>query len=424
MAMVEVSEIGLKEDELELELGLGLSIGGSFRKLSETPKPAKRESGLFPFDSNKSNGFPLDPKEIQTTTSRSSTGSPTVFEIESGILDPKTKREIHALRRQEAKKKQKEKRCRGRNNSLANSIDSQSVQEYQQRASKREKTESNSTIGPETGFNGVDGVRNGNDQNPSNGGQTVHYPVGAVQYPYAPVQFVPYASGFAYPCVVPCWAPPGGSEKSVFQPVARRGFRPFVAHPSFGLSLPNGCDSEKSGDGSSETRTPSSYSSPEQNRKEGSKPNDNKCNSSEVQSCCSHQTNNIDHHEDREEAKPGFESLRLEESISTTENPSPNSLMETKMDITGKPPRPQSLSRNITPPPTALPQMPCVSTRGNGPNGKTVRGFLYKYTNSEVSIVCVCHGSTFSPAEFVQHAGGTDVSHPLKHITVIPFSLN
>lgn len=260
--MVEVSEIGLKEDELELELGLGLSIGGSFRKLSETPKPAKRESGLLPFDSNKSNGFPLDPKEIQTTTPRSSTGSPTVFETESGILDPKTKREIHALRRQEAKKKQKEKRCRGRNNSLASSVDYQSVQEDQQRASKREKTESNSTIGPETGFNGVDGLRNGN-QNPSNGGQTVHYPVGAVQYPYTPIQFVPYANGFAYPCVVPCWAPPGGSEKSVFQPVACRGFRPFVAHPSFGLSLPNGCDSEKSGSGKDgQVRKTASCSSP------------------------------------------------------------------------------------------------------------------------------------------------------------------
>ncbi|GAU30792.1 hypothetical protein TSUD_355180 [Trifolium subterraneum] len=66
-----------------------------------------------------------------------------------------------------------------------------------------------------------------------------------------------------------------------------------------------------------------------------------------------------------------------------------------------------------------LPQMPYVSTKGNGPNGKTVNGFLYTYSKcDEVSIVCVCHGSTFSPAEFVQHAGGTDITHPLRHITV------
>ncbi|KAL6500000.1 hypothetical protein OROGR_027910 [Orobanche gracilis] len=64
-------------------------------------------------------------------------------------------------------------------------------------------------------------------------------------------------------------------------------------------------------------------------------------------------------------------------------------------------------------------KMPCVSTTGNGPNGRTVRGFLYKYTKTEVSIVCVCHGSSFSPAGFVEHAGGVDISHPLKHITIV-----
>ncbi|CAI9107380.1 OLC1v1006718C1 [Oldenlandia corymbosa var. corymbosa] len=66
-----------------------------------------------------------------------------------------------------------------------------------------------------------------------------------------------------------------------------------------------------------------------------------------------------------------------------------------------------------------LPQMPCVSTTGNGPNGKTVTGFLYRYTKNEVSIVCVCHGSSFTPAEFVEHAGGTDVTNPLRHITMV-----
>ncbi|XP_040988679.1 ninja-family protein AFP3-like isoform X2 [Juglans microcarpa x Juglans regia] len=65
-------------------------------------------------------------------------------------------------------------------------------------------------------------------------------------------------------------------------------------------------------------------------------------------------------------------------------------------------------------------QMPSVTTTGDGPNGKRIEGFLYRYTKSQVSIVCVCHGSSLSPAEFVKHAGGKDVKHPLKHITVFP----
>ncbi|KAG6403490.1 hypothetical protein SASPL_135713 [Salvia splendens] len=64
-------------------------------------------------------------------------------------------------------------------------------------------------------------------------------------------------------------------------------------------------------------------------------------------------------------------------------------------------------------------RMPCVSATGEGANGRTVMGFLYKYDKREVSIMCVCHGSSFSPAEFVEHAGCRDVSHPLRHITVV-----
>ncbi|KAF8105725.1 hypothetical protein N665_0157s0288 [Sinapis alba] len=65
--------------------------------------------------------------------------------------------------------------------------------------------------------------------------------------------------------------------------------------------------------------------------------------------------------------------------------------------------------------------MPCVSTTGDGPNGKKIDGFLYRYRKGqEVRIVCVCHGSFLSPAEFIKHAGGSDVAHPLKHIVVNP----
>lgn len=69
---------------------------------------------------------------------------------------------------------------------------------------------------------------------------------------------------------------------------------------------------------------------------------------------------------------------------------------------------------------SSLHRMPYVLTRGNGPNGRTITGFLYRYTTSDVSIICVCHGSSFSPEEFVRHAGGTDISHPLRQIVVVP----
>ncbi|CAL5444999.1 unnamed protein product [Camellia sinensis] len=67
--------------------------------------------------------------------------------------------------------------------------------------------------------------------------------------------------------------------------------------------------------------------------------------------------------------------------------------------------------------------MPSVTTTGDGPNGKKIEGFLYRYTKAEVSIVCVCHGNFLSPAEFVKHAGGTEVVNPMKHINVLPATL-
>ncbi|KAM0822646.1 hypothetical protein ACQ4PT_071375 [Festuca glaucescens] len=65
-------------------------------------------------------------------------------------------------------------------------------------------------------------------------------------------------------------------------------------------------------------------------------------------------------------------------------------------------------------------EMPCVCTKGL-PNGRKIEGFLYKYRRAEeVRIVCVCHGSFLTPAEFVKHAGGGEVANPLRHIVVNP----
>ncbi|KAF7827972.1 ninja-family protein AFP3 [Senna tora] len=65
--------------------------------------------------------------------------------------------------------------------------------------------------------------------------------------------------------------------------------------------------------------------------------------------------------------------------------------------------------------------MPCVFAKGDGPNGRRIDGILYRYgKGEEVRIMCVCHGNFLSPAEFVKHAGGGDVAHPLRHIVVNP----
>lgn len=65
--------------------------------------------------------------------------------------------------------------------------------------------------------------------------------------------------------------------------------------------------------------------------------------------------------------------------------------------------------------------MPMVSSKVEGPNTRRIDGFLYRYKKGEdVRIVCVCHGSFLTPAEFVKHAGGGDVSNPLRHIVVNP----
>ncbi|XP_073300575.1 ninja-family protein AFP3-like, partial [Primulina huaijiensis] len=66
----------------------------------------------------------------------------------------------------------------------------------------------------------------------------------------------------------------------------------------------------------------------------------------------------------------------------------------------------------------AIEEMPCVFTVGDGPNGRRVDGILYEYGKGEVRIMCICCGKFRSPAEFVGHAGGTDLDHPLKHIVV------
>lgn len=52
----------------------------------------------------------------------------------------------------------------------------------------------------------------------------------------------------------------------------------------------------------------------------------------------------------------------------------------------------------------SYPNLPWVSTKGVGPNGKSISGVTYRISPTEIKIVCACHGSHMSPDEFVQHA--------------------
>ncbi|XP_062021943.1 uncharacterized protein LOC133738422 [Rosa rugosa] len=382
--MVGVSERGMKQEEIELDLGL--SIGGaSFRK-------------------PELNGG----DEIQTAAvvRSSSTATPAAFsEPESAVVDPQAKREIQAQRRQEAKRKREEKKTRA-----------QIGEQKQSPARKKEKSMDATNVVPSQGDNGVK-VMNVN-LNLSNG--EAEHQVGPVQYPYAPVQFVPYSNGFAYPCVVPCWVPNGGG-----------GFKQFQANHDLGN---NGCNPEQNGKtaslnngspicssstvsehysavshegGSSDARSHSS-------RLNGSIGKKNKAQSNHTVTSHSIEPNSRGNENLVVQVQPKEEPApEITEPVPFSKQRPPTPPKETKTER----PKPQTKNTQKSP---SMPQMPYVSTTGNGPNGKTVHGFLCRYSQSEISIVCVCHGSTFSPAEFVQHAGGTDVSRPLRHITVIP----
>lgn len=80
----------------------------------------------------------------------------------------------------------------------------------------------------------------------------------------------------------------------------------------------------------------------------------------------------------------------------------------------------ETTSSQLTGDNASLPTWHWVTTTGVGPNGITISGILSSYSSSHVRIVCICHGTQMSPAEFVQHAGSIDVSNPERSIVVNP----
>ncbi|XP_075509765.1 ninja-family protein mc410 isoform X1 [Primulina tabacum] len=50
------------------------------------------------------------------------------------------------------------------------------------------------------------------------------------------------------------------------------------------------------------------------------------------------------------------------------------------------------------------PNLPWVSTTDPSPNGRTISGVTYRYSPTQIRIVCACHGSHMSPEGFIRHA--------------------
>lgn len=69
----------------------------------------------------------------------------------------------------------------------------------------------------------------------------------------------------------------------------------------------------------------------------------------------------------------------------------------------------------------SYPDLPWVSTTGPGPNGRTISGVTYKYTENQIKIVCACHGYHMSPGEFVRHASA-DAADAENSATLAPFA--
>ncbi|XP_015582019.2 uncharacterized protein LOC8286095 [Ricinus communis] len=465
-AVVEGINSGMVTKEEGIELELGLSIGGSYRR--ENGNVLKSGTSMDMGSSEKSG-----------TCIRSSS-SPCFGEDAMQELDPKTKREMHALRRKEAKRRKELKKgfCKGYNlnSSQLNNHGEIKINKNNGMWLKAKDFQVSNSDGPECKKIKMEAT--GSDQNDTskvnlNLSMDHDDPNGNNNNSaYLPLHYGLPANGFVYPCgnmnVMPCWFTAIAEEGNAV-PVFSYGFVPFQAGSNPGHHFGNGYESEHNcsldgggnrkvgsngsplgtsstgsdhrsssheGGGSSLSRSHSSPSVPEQSQLSGLKANKTRGHSelgatsylaepgsvnestNQVDKLIQSNSNQPSSVAPKEEAKIETEPDPAENHVTTPENPIFIPLMEAKGNM-GKPPKPQS-ENHITP---SLPYMPCVSTTGNGPNGKTINGFLHRYTKTEVSIICVCHGSSFSPAEFVQHAGGTDVSHPLRHITVIPSAI-
>ncbi|XP_057482974.1 ninja-family protein AFP1-like [Actinidia eriantha] len=365
----EVSSSGVEEEEEEIELSLGLSIGRNFRNSTKS-NPEERKSPNFSSEKINSKYANVD--------------------ADLGL---------------ESQRLQSRVRDRERRENEANA------------AGRIRKTDKN-IVNEEIEVLSHNGARNPSP-NPIR--------AGPMQYPYPQLQYVPLGNEFAYPCVMPYSASNSGSvanekEEKNFQ----QSFRPYQGspNPNPGQNLVVGSDSERDSGEEGGDRRAVSYGSPE-----GSSSGVSDHRSSFGQGGSSSDSGSHSSHYRPEQ------SLLIEASEQLTRSSSTKFSQQTRSEIQPEPIKNPISPRNPSPNPSkaassvdltlnhktpSFSQIPCVSTTGNSPNGKTIHGFLYRYTPTEVCILCICHGTSFSPAAFVEHAGGKNISHPLRHITVVP----
>lgn len=146
--MLEVSRVGVTEsDEDEMELSLELSIGGRYKKLEKTLGEEENSGKEI---SGKKKGVIIVPRSglsFPTTAivgDKVETGSEVV---EGDYYSQRNKREIQALRRQEARKKREEKLRKSASNSV-NAEDKMllETQQLQSRAGDREMRENDGLV--------------------------------------------------------------------------------------------------------------------------------------------------------------------------------------------------------------------------------------------------------------------------------------
>ncbi|RWV91050.1 hypothetical protein GW17_00046695 [Ensete ventricosum] len=250
--------------------------------------------------------------------------------------------------------------------------------------------------------------------NPFGFGQ--HHPF-PVMYPHQQVQYVPVPNGFGFPYVMPCWAPTisaaaGGLnrlERKVFQPVSGRGF------PDQGTAA-GPCDGDSSGSkGIEAAKVVNTSLDSDSSGSSSSAISDRRSGSFGGGSISSGDSRN---HRSLQKTE------KLVAPSSMAEGGSGNNAQASFLTSNAKPARFGAQLERVGPvnksgKPSALPRIPLVSATGDAPQGRTIHGLLYRCTKSEVRILCVCHGNSFTPAEFVRHAGGAEVSQPLKRIVVV-----
>ncbi|XP_011089656.1 AFP homolog 2-like [Sesamum indicum] len=412
---MEVLKVSMEKEEEkgdEFELSLELSIGGSYGK-SEDLRGKTSEENV-----NNCGGI----------SSRSDFSCGVGNENGYECVDLQRRREIQALRRQEARKKREEKLKKSRVVNGVGFVEDKllfEAQKFQGRVQDRE-------IRERDGFQ--EELARKRDKNYGTHNEVVANGLSLSLFTHdnkihrerdclnPKVQHMPPGNGFVYPCVPPFLAD-CDSEHS--NGMSDRGNMRTTTTMSNGSM-------ERSSSAVSDYQSTS--------QKGGGSNSDAGSNSSPLFSRANLSiSTNASHHLESNGSSSQTEQDRIlagvpdhHAKVASSRNPQPswskftgnnhtnNACSSSEKETSGCPvDKPPKLpNENLTA--ACLARMPCVSATGNGPNGTTVTGFLYKYTKTEVSIMCVCHGSSFSPAEFVEHAGCVGVSHPLRHITIVP----